>query len=342
MDQDNTSVIQNFAGDKRQFFSAALDSVGAVVVVVDLEGRIVYANKACEEETLSPVSEIEGKRIWDFFSADEVKTTKKVIGRVLETSSTHRLETHWRSRYDTERLIDWSVNAVKQDGGDKDFLVFSGLDVTDRKRAEDTIREDAEQLRQVFINTVQALMRTVETRDPYTAGHQLRVAELATAIAGEMGFSADRIEGIQLGSKIHDIGKIYVPAEILNRPGKITDNEFDIIKTHPVVGGNILKDLTFPWPINEMVLQHHERIDGTGYPEGLKGDEITLEAKIISVADVIEAISSHRPYRPALGIERGIDVIKEGRGKIFDETVADACLELITEKGFDWEKDGIL
>ena len=339
MDQDNTLVVPSFAGDKRQFFSAALETVGAVVLVVDPDGRIVYANKACEEETLTPVSEIEGKRIWDFFSADEIEATRKVVDRVLETSSTHRLETHWHSRYDTERLIDWSVNAVKQDGGDTDFLVFSGLDVTDRRRAEDTIRKDAEHLRQVFINTVQALMRAVETRDPYTAGHQQRVAELATAIAQEMGVSADRIEGIQLGSKIHDIGKIYVPAEILNRPGKITDNEFDIIKTHPVVGRDILKDLTFPWPINEMVFQHHERIDGTGYPEGLEGDEIALEAKIISVADVIEAISSHRPYRPALGIERGIDAIKDGRGTLFDEAVADACLKLITEKGFDWKKD---
>ncbi|MEE8352619.1 MAG: HD domain-containing phosphohydrolase [Rhodospirillales bacterium] len=339
MDQDNQSIIPGFVGDKRQFFSDALETVGAVVVVVDLEGRIVYANKACEEETLSPVSEIEGKHIWDFFSADEVKASKKVVERVLETSATHRLETHWHSRYDTERLIDWSVNATRQDGGDTDFLVFSGLDVTDRKRAEDTIRNDAEHLHQVFINTVQAFMHTVEIRDPYTAGHQERVSELATAIAHEMNVPDAQIEGIQLGSKIHDIGKIYVPAEILNRPGRITDNERNIIKTHPQVGKDILKGLTFPWPIVDMVYQHHERIDGTGYPEGLKGDEITLEAKIISVADVIEAISSHRPYRPALGIERGIDVIKEGRGKFFDEAVADACLKLITEKGFDWEKD---
>lgn len=339
MDQDNPPVIPSFVGDKRQFFSAALETVGAIVIVVDLEGRIVYANTACEEETLTPVSEIEGKRIWDFFSAEEVEATKKTVDRVLETSSTHRLETHWHSRYGTERLVDWSVNAVKQEDGDTNRLVFAGLDVTDQKRAEESVRKHAKRLRQVFINTVQALMHTVESRDPYTAGHQQRVADLATAIAREMDLSAERIEGIQLGCKIHDIGKIYVPAEILNRPGRITDNEFDIIKTHPLVGRDILKDLTFPWPINEMVFQHHERIDGTGYPQGLKGDEIAFEAKIISVADVIEAISSHRPYRPALGIESGIEAIKDGRGTLFDEAVADACLKLITEKGFDWEKD---
>jgi len=339
MHQSSLSVRPSFVGKKRQFFAAALESVGAIVVVVDPEGRIVYANKACEEETLTPVRDIEGKHIWDFFSADEVAAVKELFNRVLGTSSTHRFETHWRSRYGTERLIDWSVNAGRQNGGDLDFVVFSGLDVTDRKRAEDSVREHAERLHRLFINSVLALMRTVETRDPYTAGHQHRVADLATAIAREMGLSAERIEGIRLGSMIHDIGKIYVPAEILNRPGRITDNEFEIIKTHPLVGKDILQDLTFPWPIEEMIFQHHERIDGTGYPQGLTGDAIALEARIISVADVIEAISSHRPYRPALGIELGIEAIKDGRGTIFDAAVADACLRLIIEKGFDWKKD---
>jgi PAS domain S-box-containing protein/putative nucleotidyltransferase with HDIG domain len=194
--------------------------------------------------------------------------------------------------------------------------------------------KSTEQLKDALVGTIRAIALTVEKRDPYTAGHQGRVAQLAVAIAGELGLDANRIEGLKLGAMIHDIGKIYVPAEILNRPGKLSDHEFGMIKSHTEVGYDIIKDVKFPWPVADMVLQHHERMDGTGYPNGLRGEDIILEARILGVADVVEAITAHRPYRPAIGIEAGLTEIEGGRGKTYDSTVVDACLRLFRDKGF--------
>lgn len=182
--------------------------------------------------------------------------------------------------------------------------------------------------------TVEAIALTVEMRDPYTAGHMTRVAELCVAIGRELGLSEHTLEGLRFGGTIHDLGKIYIPAEILNRPGKLSAAEFDLIKSHPQVGYDIVKGIDFPWPIAEMVLQHHERLDGSGYPNGLKGDEITLEAQILAVADVIEAVSSHRPYRPALSIEAGLDIVTKGKGNHYNTEVVEASLKLIREDGF--------
>ncbi|RLW62373.1 MAG: hypothetical protein B6D73_20165 [gamma proteobacterium symbiont of Stewartia floridana] len=182
--------------------------------------------------------------------------------------------------------------------------------------------------------TVIVVSATLEKRDPYTAGHQRNVSELAVSIAKELNLSDDTISGIRLGSIIHDIGKINIPSEILTRPGKLSDLEFEMIKTHPLHGSEILKDVEFPWPIAEMVLQHHERLDGSGYPNSLKGDEILLEAKIIAVADVVEAMSSHRPYRPSLGIEVALKEIEAGSGRLFDEKAVSACINLFREKDF--------
>ncbi|MCG7912106.1 MAG: response regulator [Candidatus Thiodiazotropha taylori] len=182
--------------------------------------------------------------------------------------------------------------------------------------------------------TVIVVSATLEKRDPYTAGHQRNVSELAVSIAKELALSDEMISGIRLGSIIHDIGKINIPSEILTRPGKLSDLEFEMIKTHPLHGSEILKDVEFPWPIAEMVLQHHERLDGSGYPNRLKGDEILLEAKIIAVADVVEAMSSHRPYRPSLGIEVALKEIENGSGRLFDEKAVSACINLFRKKDF--------
>jgi putative nucleotidyltransferase with HDIG domain len=191
-------------------------------------------------------------------------------------------------------------------------------------------------IQKTMLQTIEAVSMTLEKRDPYTAGHQQRVVQLAVAIAREMGIPEGRIEGLRLGTLVHDIGKIYVPAEILNRPGRLTESEFGIIKSHPQVGYDILKGVEFDWPIAEMVLQHHERCDGSGYPQGLRGDEIMLEARILGVADVVEAITSHRPYRPGLGIEFALAEIEKGRGTLYDPSVADTCLALFSQQNFSW------
>ncbi len=176
---------------------------------------------------------------------------------------------------------------------------------------------------------IQAIALTVETRDPYTSGHQIRVAKLAMMIAGEMNFSPDQVEGIKMAAEIHDIGKISVPAEILSKPSKLSDIEYQLIKIHPEAGYNIIKDIEFPWPIATIIVQHHERINGSGYPKGLKGEEILPEARILAVADVVEAIASHRPYRPAYGIDIAIEEISKNKGILYDPDIVDACLRAL-------------
>ncbi|MHC4459115.1 MAG: HD-GYP domain-containing protein, partial [Planctomycetota bacterium] len=184
---------------------------------------------------------------------------------------------------------------------------------------------------------VRATALTVEMRDPYTAGHQKRVADLACVIAGECGLSEDQIEGIRMAGIIHDLGKISVPAEILSKPSRLTQNEFNLIKEHPEVGYDILKELEFPWPIAKMVLQHHEKFDGSGYPRGLSGEEILIEARVIAVADVVEAMASHRPYRPSKGITKALAEIVKNKGIHYDPEIVDACIKIFKEKKFTME-----
>jgi len=181
---------------------------------------------------------------------------------------------------------------------------------------------------------VQAMAATLEMRDPYTAGHQRRVAELAVAIAGRMGLTTEEIHGIRLAASIHDLGKIQVPAELLVKPTRLTSIEYQMIQTHAQAGYDILKGIDFPWPIADLVGQHHERIDGSGYPRGLKGDEMLLGAKIIAVADTVEAMASHRPYRPGLGIDAALDEVIKGRGKIFDADTVEMCVQVFRGDGF--------
>jgi HD-GYP domain-containing protein (c-di-GMP phosphodiesterase class II) len=171
-------------------------------------------------------------------------------------------------------------------------------------------------------------------RDPYTSGHQKRVAQLAVAIAGDLGLPKDEIHGIHLAASIHDLGKIRVPAEILSKPGKLTDIEYLLIKAHAQAGYDILKGIEFPWPLANIVLQHHERLDGSGYPQGLKGEKILLGARIIAVADVVEAMASHRPYRAAMGLDLALAEIERGRSTAYDLAVANACLKLFREVTF--------
>ena len=199
---------------------------------------------------------------------------------------------------------------------------------------EEKVEERTAKLQQALEGIVHAMSLTVEKRDPYTAGHQLRVAGLAVAIGREMKLTVDCIEGIRLAGMIHDLGKIAVPAEILSKPTRLTEIEFALIKTHPQIGHDIVADIEFPWPIARMILEHHERIDGSGYPLGICKEQILLEARILSVADVVEAMATHRPYRPGLGLKTALEEISRGRGIHYDPDVADACLRLCNKEDF--------
>jgi PAS domain S-box-containing protein/putative nucleotidyltransferase with HDIG domain len=238
-------------------------------------------------------------------------------------------EPHW---------LHFTSAAIRDAKGGMIGAIETMTDISPLKRAEDELRENVERLKKVMSGVIRAIDVIVETRDPYTAGHQHQVARLATTIATEMGLPADTVEAIYVAASIHDLGKIYVPAEILSKPGRISDIERGFIRTHPQVGYDILKSIDFPWPIAEIVLQHHERMDGSGYPRGLKDGDIRIEARIIGLADVVESMGSHRPYRPTLGIEKALDEIRTNRGILYDSDVVDVCLALFQEKGFRFEE----
>ena len=226
---------------------------------------------------------------------------------------------------DPEQLMDTVVSAVESYGNILRNVKLSESLYEELKKSSDKIKTNIN-------GTIHAMAMTVEMRDPYTAGHQRQVANLASAIAEKMGIPREQIDSIHLAGTIHDIGKMQVPTEILNKSGKLTKLEFDMIKTHPQAGYDILKTIEFQWPIAEFVLQHHERMDGSGYPSGLSGNEILIEARILSVADVVDAMVPHRPYRPALGIERAREEITNNRGILYDSDVVNACLSVIADK----------
>ncbi len=221
----------------------------------------------------------------------------------------------------------------------RNALRMRDLEIANRRylqNLENMVQHRSGQLRKAMEGIIRAMSLTVESRDPYTSGHQHRVSGLAGAIAVRMGLPGDQVQGTRLAAMIHDLGKISVPAEILSKPSRLSNIEFSLIKVHPEVGYNILSAVEFPWPIATIVKQHHERIDGSGYPLGLSKNEILVEARIISVADVVEAMVSHRPYRPALGIEKAIEEISNGSGRLYDPEVTKACLSLIGKGDFSF------
>ena len=253
---------------------------------------------------------------------------------IAQKGSVREFKAKLRKKDGTE--MDCLITSTVRQARDKSKLGYQGIIrdiselVSSRKQIETTLND----LRKALGGTIEAMALTVETRDPYTAGHQRRVSNLARGIATELGVSKAQIQGVRMAGVIHDIGKISVPGEILSKPGNISQNELGIIKEHPQVGYNILKTVDFPWPIAQIVLQHHERMDGSGYPNGISGEDILLEARILAVADVVEAMASHRPYRAALGINLALNEISKNRGSFYDPKVVDACLRLFNEKGY--------
>jgi len=208
-------------------------------------------------------------------------------------------------------------------------------EIAERKRAEGKLQQSLEQIRKSFEGTIEVLVSTIGIRDPYTASHQRHVARLACTIASEMGLPEERIEGLRMAGMVHDIGKISIPSEILSKPGQLNDFEWGMIHAHPKIGYDILKMVEFPWPVAQIVFQHHERMDGSGYPRGLSDDDILLEARILAVADVVVAMSSHRPYRSACGLSDALEEISQNKGILYDAEAVDVCLKLFAEKRFE-------
>ena len=234
-------------------------------------------------------------------------------------------------------ILNYTAPVLDDQGAIQGAIVVN-LDITRRKEAEEQLQHTLDRLRKAVSTTVQVMVSAVESRDPYTSGHQFRSADLARAIATEMCLSQKRIDGIRMAGSIHDIGKMSIPAEILVKPTKLSELEFSLIKEHAKKGFEMLKDVESPWPLAEIVYQHHERMDGSGYPRQLKGEEILMEARILAVADVVEAMASHRPYRPAIGLDAALAEIENNKGRLYDADAVDACLRLFRERGFELER----
>ncbi|MFH1976974.1 MAG: HD domain-containing phosphohydrolase [Pseudomonadota bacterium] len=304
------------------------------VYEMDLEANITSANKAMFQAFGYKEKDIEeGLNARHILSPEDVDKSEGDIQRLLSEEKTEGAE-YTLKRKDGSLFPAIIISSISTLWGKPKDVRGVVVDITERKLFEHELNKTAEKLRKNLIGTMQTLSLTIETRDPYTAGHQKAVSKLARSIAQEIGLSADTIDNVRMAGAIHDIGKIAVPAEILSKPGRLTNIEMSLIRTHAESGYNILKDAELPYPIAEITLQHHERMDGSGYPQGLKGDQILLEARIICVADVVEAISSHRPYRPSLGIDIALEEIEKNKGLFYDVQIADVCLRLFRDKGY--------
>ena len=305
----------------------------AEAILIAQDGMLKFVNRMASEMTGYSEQELHSSPFLEFVHPDDRDMVGERYLRRLKGDMT-------QSRY-AFRLInkDGSTKWVEIDAV---FVAWKGKpatlnflsDVTERKKNEEKLRQTLDGLGKALSGIFQVLSALTEKRDPYTAGHQRRVADLARAIGQEMGLVAERVEGLRLAGTIHDMGKIAIPSEILSKPTHLTEIEFNLIKVHPQVGYDILENIDFFWPIATMILQHHERMNGSGYPAQLKGEEILLEARILAVSDVVEAMASHRPYRPALGIEAALAEIEKNKGILYDSEVASACLALFREKGF--------
>lgn len=314
-----------------RFRSIIEQSITAVFITQD--DRVVYANPYFCEIMGYPVSELLGRSSDAFISSEDREQRLEAHNGLLRGGKdSARFEVRAYRNDGSEFVL--GVHSTRIVFNDQTALLCVAQDITERQRAREQIENYVNELESAIQGTVQSISSMMDKRDPYTAGHQRRVGEIAAAIALEMGFDENAIKGIRIAGSIHDIGKIAIPAEILSKPTKLTNIEYDLIKTHTTIGYEILRDVKFSWPITDVIHQHHEHFDGSGYPNGLRGDEIIVEARIMSVADVIEAIASHRPYRPALGLEVALAEIERNRGKFYDPDVAEACLRLFREKGF--------
>jgi len=311
-----------------------VEDANDIIFRTDLNGRFNYINPIALRITGYAEEEFIGKHFLEFIREDQKKEVDAFYQRQFREGIPNTYyEVAITAKDGREMWFGQSVQLLRS-GGRIGGMQAVARDITDRRRAENQVAETLETLRNTLRGTIQAMSVAVSTRDPYTADHQKRVADLARAIAKEMNLDSHRIDGIRLASMIHDIGKISVPAEILSRPTKLTEIEFRMVEEHPRAGYDILKSIEFPWPIARMVLEHHERMDGSGYPSGLTGNDILPDARILALADVVEAICSHRPYRPALGIETALREIELNRDTLYDRDVVDACLRLFREKGF--------
>ncbi|MDH3329551.1 MAG: HD domain-containing protein [Desulfobulbaceae bacterium] len=331
------SEFQAIVNECRTKYHSMLDTVDAHMSLIDSDMKIIWANQNTKDMFGSDILGESCFRICHGKKESCRETSGCIVKKAFIRGEVNKYEIEAKDRVGEKMYFSGSAKVISWDRkGNPSAVVRIYNDITEQKKTELELKQSMLQLRKNLAGTIQAMAMTVETRDPYTAGHQRRTSDIARCIAQEMGLSGKQVDGIRMAGVIHDLGKISIPAEILSKPGKICQPEYSLIKFHPQTGYDILKGIDFRWPVAEIVRQHHERMDGSGYPDSLAGDNILLEARIIGVADVIEAMSSHRPYRPALGISKAFDEIRQNKGKLYDPEVVDATVRLFAKKEFQF------
>ena len=319
--------------ESEEKYRALYEDNPSTYLTIDASGSILSVNEFGAMQLGYSAEELVGRPVASLFHPEE---REEALGRLTQRLAGPGKVAHWERRQVRKdgqvRWVKESARSVRGRSGEPVVLAVCE-DITERRRAEEQARESVRKLERLLDETVQTLAAVVEVKDPYTSGHQRRVVRIACAIAEAMGLPEGRARSLRVAGLLHDIGKIQVPAEILAKPGSLSAAERSIIQTHSEVGYRLLKGISFEGPVAEIVLQHHERLDGSGYPSGLRGDEILLEARILGVADVVEAISSHRPYRPAFGLDYALAEIESLAGSAYDPAVVRACLALFRQRG---------
>lgn len=318
--------------ESEKCYRTMIENANDMIWMLDTKGNFTFFNQQSEKVSGYKLQSEEGQSFVPMIHPDDLEMVNEVFQKTLSGESQQYLVKIYDKK---DEILFLSVNTAPI--YEKDRIVGTvsfGRDITAQLQVERKLEKSFERLKKTTEGIVHAMALTVEMKDPYTAGHQRRVAKIACAIANEMHLSKKRIEGIRIAAILHDIGKILIPSDILNKPGRLNNAEMDRIKTHPQIGADILKTIEFGFPVADIVLQHHERVNKTGYPQNLDGKDIMLEGKIVAVADVVEAMSSARPYRPAYSIEKALKEISENKGILYDPLVVDACIKLFTEKNF--------
>lgn len=332
--------------DSKERYRLITERAADVMWTVDMNMQPTYISPSITSLLGYSVQEAMAKPMQEIFAPGSFGHAREVLKEELGIES--------REQKDLVRSRTLELELIRKDGslvpvevkytflrdsqGRPVEVLAIARDISEQKQAQEEAKHSTERLIIAMEHAIQAMTVIVEMRDPHTAGHQQRVTQLACAIAKQVGLSKEQINGLRLAGLIHDIGKVRVPAEILTNPNGLSDPELMMIKAHPVLGYEILRTIDFPWPVAQIVLQHHERMNGSGYPSGLSGKDIIVEARILAVADVVEAMASHRPYRPSLGINKALEEISQNKGVLYDAKAVDACLTLFRDKKFEFER----